>query len=144
MENNTFDQEIFKGKTFSDLLKEIHKKSNDRSNQIRLLIDELRPLVKNIGDATVIVPLIKDYLDVDVKNTELLVKISVVIQRHLTKSSGPSAGDFDLTVEEIEQLMEEDKQQTKATEQIKDKIDEIKPKDNKKESSDDFDLLMES
>ena len=55
MDNN---KEIFKGKTFSDLLKEIYDNSTKKEKQINSLIQELRPLVKNIGDATVIVPLI--------------------------------------------------------------------------------------
>ena len=63
-----FDEEIFEGKSFSDLLKEIHTNSKKKEKQINSLIAQLQPLVKNITDATILVPLIKDYLDVGIKN----------------------------------------------------------------------------
>jgi hypothetical protein len=103
--DNNFNQEIFKGKKFSDLLQEIHKKANDRSNQIKILIEELKPFVKSIGDATVIIPMIKDYLDIDVKNNDLLVKIAVVIQRHLQKTTNVES-DLSITSDEIDQLIQ--------------------------------------
>ena len=70
--NNEF--ELFKGTTFSDLMRDVYHNSKKKSRQIDTLIQELQPLVKNIGDATVIVPLIKDYLEVSVKNDDALVK----------------------------------------------------------------------
>ena len=66
--NNEF--ELFKGTTFSDLMRDVYHNSKKKSRQIDTLIQELQPLVKNIGDATVIVPLIKDYLEVSVKNDD--------------------------------------------------------------------------
>jgi hypothetical protein len=76
-----FDIEIFKGKKFSDLMKDIYSNSSKKDRQINMLIGELRPLIKNIGDATVIVPLIKEYIEVGVKNDEHLVKLAAVVQR---------------------------------------------------------------
>ena len=73
--------ELFKGTTFSDLLKDIYHNSKKKDRQINTLIHELQPLIKNLGDATVIVPLIKEYLDVSVKNDEHLVKLAAVVQR---------------------------------------------------------------
>ena len=98
MDNN---KEIFKGKTFSDLLKEIYDNSTKKEKQINSLIQELRPLVKNIGDATVIVPLIKEYLDVGVKNDDHLIKMAAMSR---TESDG---GEFQLTDEERQQLLTE-------------------------------------
>ena len=98
MDNN---KEIFKGKTFSDLLKEIYDNSTKKEKQINSLIQELRPLVKNIGDATVIVPLIKEYLDVGVKNDDHLIKMRAMSR---TESDG---GEFQLTDEERQQLLTE-------------------------------------
>ena len=73
--------ELFKGKSFSDILKDIHDNSKKKDRQINLLIAELKPLIKNIGDATIIVPLIKEYLDISVRNDEHLVKLAAVAQR---------------------------------------------------------------
>ena len=69
------DFEIFKGKTLSSLFKDIHDNSVEKKDQIEVLIKKLEPLIKNLGDATIVVPLIKEYLDVSVKNDEQLVKI---------------------------------------------------------------------
>ena len=83
--------ELFKGTTFSDLLKDIYHNSKKKDRQINTLIHELQPLIKNLGDATVIVPLIKEYLDVSVKNDEHLVKLAAVVQRLVgsnTKTDG--------------------------------------------------------
>ena len=71
--------ELFKGTSFSDLMRDIYHNSKKKSRQIDGLIKELQPLIKNTGDATVIVPMIKDYLEVSVKNDDALVKLSAVL-----------------------------------------------------------------
>ena len=105
-----FDIEIFKGKSFSDLMKDVYQNSNKKDRQINLLIGELRPLIKNVGDATVIVPLIKEYLEVGVKNDEHLVKLAAVVQRLIstsTKANADSGGSLLLSEEEKKQLLGE-------------------------------------
>lgn len=101
--------ELFKGKSFSDVLKDIYDNSKKKDRQINLLIAELKPLIKNLGDATIIVPLIKEYLDVSIKNDEHLVKLAAVAQRLMSaaQKSNPEAGDFGLTDEEKAQLLKE-------------------------------------
>ena len=101
--------ELFKGKSFSDILKDIHDNSKKKDRQINLLIAELKPLIKNIGDATIIVPLIKEYLDISVRNDEHLVKLAAVAQRLMTAAakSNPEAGDYALSDAEKEQLLRE-------------------------------------
>jgi hypothetical protein len=83
----------FKGKSFSDLLKDIYSNSQKKDRQINVLISELRPLIKNIGDATVIVPLIKEYLDVAVKNDDHLVKLTGIVQRYISTKQTLSGAD---------------------------------------------------
>jgi len=97
--------EIFKGKSFSGLFKDIYENSKDKEKQIKILIAELRPLVKTIGDATIIVPLIKEYLDIGVKNDEQLVKLAAIVQRATKTTGDDSSGGFALTPEEKEQLL---------------------------------------
>lgn len=103
------NSELFKGKSFSDILKDIYDNSKKKDRQINLLIAELKPLIKNIGDATVIVPLIKEYLEISVKNDEHLVKLAAVAQRLMTAAAkaNPEMGDFGLSDEEKEQLLKE-------------------------------------
>ena len=57
---NGLDSNIFGDKKFSDLLKEIYDNQKKKEKQISTLISELKPLIENIGDATLIVPLIKE------------------------------------------------------------------------------------
>ena len=52
------DTTIFGTKTVSDVLKEIYDNSRSKAKQVNALIGELKPLVENIGDATLVVPLI--------------------------------------------------------------------------------------
>jgi hypothetical protein len=84
---------IFGKKTFADLLKEIHTNSSNKEKEIRILIDNLKPLITSAGDAVIIVPLIKDYLDVSVKNDDLLIKMAGIIQRALN-SNKTDDGEF--------------------------------------------------
>jgi len=99
--------EIFKGKSFSGLFKDIYNNSKDKEKQIKILIAELRPLVKTIGDATIIVPLIKEYLDIGVKNDEQLVKMAAIVQRATKTSGDDGSGGFGLTPEEKDQLLKQ-------------------------------------
>ena len=69
----SLDKEIFKGKTLSDLFSEIHDNSTSTRGQVKALIGELKPLIENIGDATLIVPMIKEYMEIGVKNDEHLI-----------------------------------------------------------------------
>ena len=77
----SLDKEIFSGKTLSDLFSEIHDNSTNTRVQVKALIGELKPLVENVGDATLIVPMIKEYMEIGVKNDEQLIKLATIIQR---------------------------------------------------------------
>jgi hypothetical protein len=79
---------LFGKKTFADLLKEIHTNSSNKEREIRALIDNLKPFINSAGDAVIIVPLIKDYLDVSVKNDDLLIKMAGIVQRAINSNQG--------------------------------------------------------
>ena len=66
---------------------------------------ELKPLINDIGDATLIVPLIKEYMEIGVRNDEQLIKMATIIQRALNNSGGEES--MGITEEEKQQLMEE-------------------------------------
>ena len=104
----SIDFELFKGTNFSDLMRDVYHNSKKKSRQIDTLIKELQPLIKNVGDATVIVPLIKEYLDVSVKNDDALVKLSSVVQRLISSTNKDDDGnEFGLSEEERAKLLEE-------------------------------------
>jgi len=113
--------EIFKGTTFSDLMKDIYHNSKKKDRQINTLIQELQPLIKNIGDATVIVPLIKEYLDVSVKNDEHLVKLAAVVQR-LVGSATTSDDGYGMSEEEKQRLLDTAQEELDAIHKEQDEI----------------------
>ena len=107
------DKEIFKGKTLSDLFEEIYNNSRETKIQVKGLIGELKPLIENIGDATLLVPMIKEYMEIGVKNDEHLIKLATVIQRiEAIQAKGGGDNEFDFSdlqdlLEEAEQAQEE-------------------------------------
>ena len=112
------NQIIFDDKSFSDLLKEIHKNQSKKSKQLASLIAELRPLITSLGDATVVVPLIKEYMEISVKNDDQLIKMAAIVQRLSTGT--PNTGDGGvLTEEEIQQLQEVAEEISKTVEKPK-------------------------
>ena len=102
---DSLNQIIFDDKSFSDLLKEIHKNQSKKSKQLASLIAELRPLITNLGDATVVVPLIKEYMEISVKNDDQLIKMAAIVQRLSVGSTNNGDGGT-LTEAEMEQLQE--------------------------------------
>jgi|TARA_B110000503_G_C7136703_1_gene409127 hypothetical protein len=99
------DSTIFGGKTFSDILEEIYNNQKRRDAQVVALISELKPLVQEIGDATLIVPLIKEYMEIGVKNDEQLIKMATIVQRALSRVD--EEGGFGITDDEKNQLLAE-------------------------------------
>jgi|TARA_R110002060_G_scaffold26849_1_gene36463 hypothetical protein len=101
----SLDNIVFKKKKFSDILSEIYDNQKKKESQISGLISELKPLINDIGDATLIVPLIKEYMEIGVRNDEQLIKMATIVQRALNNSSGEES--MGITEEEKNQLMEE-------------------------------------
>ena len=114
-------KEIFKGKSLSDLFGEIYDNSKETKSQVKALIGELKPLIENIGDATLIVPMIKEYMEIGVKNDEHLIKLAQVIQRLEAISAKGGDGEmFDLS--ELADLLEESEE---VKEEVSNKSDEV-------------------
>ena len=100
--------ELFKGTNFSDLMRDIYHNSKKKSRQIDSLIKGLEPMIKNTGDATVIVPMIKDYIEVSVKNDDALIKLAAICQRIISAGSKDDDGnEYGLTDDERSRLLEE-------------------------------------
>jgi hypothetical protein len=103
---DNLDTNIFGEKKLKDLFQEIYVNQKKKEKQISILIDELKPMVENIGDATLIVPLLKEYLEIGVKNDEQLIKMATVIQRCLNSSNGNN-NDGGISEAEKAQLLSE-------------------------------------
>lgn len=103
---SSLENVVFGKKTFSSILEEIYDNQKKKDKQISALISELKPLISDIGDATLIVPLIKEYLEISVKNDEQLIKMATIIQRALNSTSSEDGG-FGISDEEKAQLLAE-------------------------------------
>ena len=112
----SIDKEIFKGKTLSDLFGEIYDNSKETKAQVKGLIGELKPLIENVGDATLLVPMIKEYMEIGVKNDEHLIKLAQVVQRLEAVQARGGDGEFDLS--ELQDLLLEQ-------EEVKDEVKQI-------------------
>ena len=119
------NQILFDDKSFSDLLKEIHGNQKKKAKQLAQLIAELRPLVQSLGDATVVVPLIKEYLEISVKNDDALLKMAAIVQRLSTGTANSGDGGL-LTEAEMAQLQD-------LTEEIAKTVEEPKQLEQPKE-----------
>jgi hypothetical protein len=98
------NDEIFDGKTFQDLTKDIYDNATEKRNQIKILIKEMNKMIKSIDDVVILAPIVKEYLEVGVKNDEHLVKLASVLQRIYVKSKS-SDDSLSLTEKEKEELM---------------------------------------
>jgi hypothetical protein len=105
---SSLDSDIFGDKKLKDLFQEIYQNQKKKEKQISALIEELKPLIDDIGDATLVVPLIKEYLEIGVKNDEQLIKMATIIQRCLnTNNGGDNDGGLGISEEEKAQLLGE-------------------------------------
>ena len=98
-----FDNVIFGKKKFSDVLEEIYNNQKKKDQQVTALINELKPLISDIGDATLVVPLIKEYMEISVKNDDILIKMAALAQRAMATVSAD--GSLTISDEEKEQLL---------------------------------------
>jgi len=105
---NFDDVTIFGNTSLSDLFKQIHRNNKDVDKQINELIDTLKPIAtSNAGSAVMLMPTVKDLIDVNVKNNEQLIKMAGIAQRAATMNATQDTGFIDMN--EINALLEEQK-----------------------------------
>ena len=103
----SYEKEIFKGKTLGDLFEDIYKNSRESKQKSREVIDNLLEKVETLKDSLLVVPVIKDFLDLGVKNDDLLVKIATIIQRHESAQLKANDDDGDIMNDpEMQKLLE--------------------------------------
>jgi hypothetical protein len=105
---NFDDINVFGNTSLSDLFKQIHKNNKDIDKKIEDFIDTMKPMATaNVGNATNLMPVVKDLIDVNVKNNEQLVKMAAIAQRAATSNSSSEAELINM--DEINALIEEQK-----------------------------------
>ena len=122
------DFEVFEGKSLSDLFKDIYDNTKTNKKQLEVLMKEVTSFIKDGDTAVQIIPMLKEYLEINVKNDEQLVKLATIVQRLAQASKqGDSEGEFGLTEKEKEQLMQNI---TDTVNELQDHSDNISAKVN--------------
>ena len=100
------DYEIFDGKSLSSLFKDIYNNTQHNRKQLDVLTRELVQFIKDGDTAVQMVPMIKEYLEINVKNDDQLVKMASVVQRLISAEGRVGSEDeYGLSEEEKTQLL---------------------------------------
>ena len=100
------DYEIFEGKSLSGLFKDIYENTKTNKTQLEVLMKEVVGFIKDGDTAVQIIPMLKEYLEINVKNDDQLVKVAAIVQRIIAaENKGGAEEEFGLSEAEKEQLM---------------------------------------
>ena len=117
------DYEVFDGKSLSDVFKDIYDNTEKNRQQLDVLTRELVSFIKDGDTAVQIVPMLKEYLEINVKNDDQLVKIAAIVQRLVaSESKGGSEDSFGLSDSEKEQLMKAVEETADDVQKYSDKV----------------------
>ena len=119
------DIELYKGKSFKDLCRDIYVNQERRKEQIEVFIGDLRPLIKTVNDAMIVAPIIKGYMDAGNQNDDHLVRLAAIIQKIISSHEKAEAegGSTFLSDQEKKQLMDEVESITKSDSFLSSKLD---------------------
>tara|TARA_B110000285_G_scaffold97816_1_gene111601 strand:- start:72 stop:524 length:453 start_codon:yes stop_codon:yes gene_type:complete len=119
------DYEVFEGKSLSDVFKDIYDNTEKNRQQLDVLTRELVSFIKDGDSAVQIVPMLKEYLEINVKNDDQLVKIAAIVQRLVaSESKGGSEESYGLSDSEKEQLMKAVEETAEDVQKYSDNITE--------------------
>jgi len=100
------DYVIFKGKSLSSLFQDIYENQNYNRKQLDVLTKNITAMVKDGDTALQIVPMIKEYLEINVRNDELLVKLANIVQKIISsENKGEAESEFGLSELEKQDIM---------------------------------------
>ena len=98
--------EIFDGKTLSDIFKDIYSNTEKNKEQLEVLMKEVVGFIKDGDTAVQIIPMLKEYLEINVKNDDQLVKMAGIVQWMIaSENKGGAEEEFGLSDAEKDQLM---------------------------------------
>ena len=100
------DYEIFKGKSLASLFQDIYENQNYNRKQLDVLTKNITAMIKDGDTAVQIIPMIKEYLEINVRNDELLVKLASIVQKIISaEGKGESESEFGLSEIEKQEIM---------------------------------------
>ena len=119
------EYEIFDGKSLSDLFKDIYDNTQTNKKQLEVLMQEVVGFIKDGDTAVQIIPMLKEYLEINVKNDDQLVKIAAIVQRIIAAEQRAGSDDiFGLSDHEKDQLMDALDEAATDLQKRSDEIDE--------------------
>ena len=126
--SNFDDINIFGNTSLADVFKQIHKKNKDTDKQINEFIDALKPLASsNAGSAVMLMPTVKDLIDVNVRNNEQLIKMAGIVQRASTSTASDTSfinmDEINILIEEQRAVLVEGDKLLEQTEVIQHKLE---------------------
>jgi hypothetical protein len=114
--------QLFDGKNLSSLFKDIYENQQTKKKNISDMIESLRKLIRNVGEATVLAPIIRDLIDSSIKNDDHLIKLATIAQRLAAAEAKGIGEDGWLSEHEKAQLLTE----------LEDTVNEIDKKNDEK------------
>ena len=128
--------QLFDGKNLSSLFKDIYENQQAKKKNISEMIESLRKLIRNVGEATVLAPIIKDLIDSSIKNDDHLIKLANIAQRLASAEAKGIGEDGWLSENEKAQLLQDmeetinevEKKNEEKLDDIKLELDELKSK----------------
>jgi hypothetical protein len=100
------DYEIFKGKSLASLFEDIYQNQTYNRNQLDVLTKNITTMIKDGDTAVQIIPMMKEYLEINVRNDELLIKLASIVQKIISaENKGESESEFGLSENEKEQIL---------------------------------------
>ena len=114
--------QLFDGKNLSSLFKDIYENQQAKKKNISEMIESLRKLIRNVGEATVLAPIIKDLIDSSIKNDDHLIKLANIAQRLASAEAKGIGEDGWLSESEKVQLLQD----------MEDTINEVEKKSDEK------------
>ena len=125
------DFEIFKGKNLSSLFEDIYNNQLSKKQKISGLIEELKKMIKHVGDVASVGPILHGLVDSSVKNDDQLVKLASIVQKIVASEKKTEGQDGFLTEFEKNQLLrelEETKQEVERVDDLEFELEDLKKK----------------
>lgn len=117
--------ELFEGYTMQDLYKQVVTNTRQNRKQLQGTIATLVAFIKNIVDVQMLSPQIASYMNIIVKNDQMLIKIAAVAAK-LNAASSKCVKD------EVDDLSEGDKKElmVQASKQMVSILDQLRSQNN--------------
>ena len=127
------DKLLFKGKKFSEIMEDIYNRSTERKEKIDAVIETVITPILNKEEQlrSHTSEMIRDFLDIGVKNDENLVKLAQLFQRVIANESKGNVIDesnFGLTSDEKQQILRNNAEAAASLDKLVESIPKLKKK----------------